>query len=59
MFLFADTHTLTPNLITDIRFTYLDRLNHAVSSGLGGDPAQLLGLKGVPLARFRKSRWRV
>jgi hypothetical protein len=50
--LFADTHTLTPNLITDARFSYSDRLNHAVSPGLGADPAQLLGLRGVPSGAF-------
>lgn len=52
MFLFADTHTLTPNLITDARFSYSDRLNHAVSPGLGSDPSQLLGLGGVPSGAF-------
>jgi Carboxypeptidase regulatory-like domain len=52
MFLFADTHTITPNLITDVRFTYSDRLNHAVSPGLGADPRQLLGLSGVPSGAF-------
>src|SRR2546422_1943009 len=50
--LFADTHTLTPNLITDARFSYSDRLNHATSPGLGADPGQLLGLRGVPSGAF-------
>src|SRR5262249_60129068 len=32
--------------------SYSDRLNHAVSPGLGADPGQLLGLKGAPSGAF-------
>ncbi|MGH9719293.1 MAG: carboxypeptidase regulatory-like domain-containing protein [Bryobacteraceae bacterium] len=52
IFLFADTHTLTPNLIVDARLSISDRTFHNASPGLGTDPAQLLGLRGVPSGAF-------
>ena len=52
MLLFADTHTLTPNLITDVRFSYSDRLNHAVSPGLGADPGAVARTEGRAQRRF-------
>jgi len=50
--LLADTHTLTSNLIVDARLSISDRTFHNVSPGLGTDPAQLLGLRGVPSGAF-------
>lgn len=52
IFLFADTHTVTPRLITDARFSLSDRVYHNASPGLGSDPAQLFGLRGVPSGAF-------
>ena len=52
IYLFADTHTVTPNLITDARFSFSDRTFHSVSPGLGSDGPGLLGLTGVPSGAF-------
>jgi hypothetical protein len=52
IYLFADTHTLTPNLILDARVSISDRTFHNTSPGLGTDPAQLLGLRGVASGAF-------
>jgi hypothetical protein len=52
MLLLADTHTLTPALITDIRVSISDRTFHSVSAGLGSNGPELLGLRGVPTGAF-------
>ncbi|MEX2263046.1 MAG: carboxypeptidase regulatory-like domain-containing protein [Bryobacteraceae bacterium] len=52
MLLFADTHTVTPTLITDLRLSISDRTFHSVSPGLGSNGPELLGLRGVPSGAF-------
>lgn len=46
------TRVFTPNLINELRFTYADRINHALSNGLGGEWPETLGLRGVPSGAF-------
>ena len=50
--LFADTHTLSPNLIFDMRFTFATRRAIAAPAGLGSDIVSQLGLRGVPSGNF-------
>jgi hypothetical protein len=52
IYLLSDTHTVTPAVITDVRFSFSDRTFHNVSAGLGTNAANLLGLKGVPAGAF-------
>ena len=42
------THILSPSLINDFRFTYANRINHALTKGLGGKYPEKLGIDGVP-----------
>lgn len=51
-YLFADTHTLSPNLILDLRFTHATRRAIAAPAGLGSDIVQQIGLQGVPSGTF-------
>jgi outer membrane receptor protein involved in Fe transport len=51
-YLFADTHTLSPNLILDLRFTFATRRAIAAPAGLGSDIVQQIGLRGVPSGTF-------
>ena len=46
------TRTISPSAVNDFRFTYLYRLFHNFSAGLGGDYPNKLGLKGVPNSAF-------
>ena len=50
--LVADTHNVTPNLFTDIRFSFAHRIWHRRSAGLGSDIVDRIGLKGVPAEAF-------
>lgn len=50
--LFADTHTLTPNLIFDMRFTLATRRAIAAPAGLGSEIVSQIGLRGVPSGNF-------
>lgn len=51
-YLFADTHTLSPNLILDARFSFSTRRAIAAPAGLGSDIVERIGLKGVPSGTF-------
>ncbi|MFB3825181.1 MAG: carboxypeptidase regulatory-like domain-containing protein [Bryobacteraceae bacterium] len=51
-YLISDTHTLTPNLISDVRYSYTNRKFYANSAGLGSDVIEKTGLKGVPGGAF-------
>ena len=42
------SRTLNPTTVNDLRFTYIYRKFHNLSSGLGGDYPSKMGLKGVP-----------
>jgi len=44
--------TINPTTVNDLRFTYLYRKFHNISSALGGDYPDKLGLKGVPNNAF-------
>ena len=50
--LFADTHTLTSNLILDFRFTFSTRRAINAPAGLGSDIVTQIGLRGVPASTF-------
>lgn len=52
MILLADTHTVSPTLLTDIRVSISDRTFHNVSQGLGSKGPELLGLRGAPSGAF-------
>jgi hypothetical protein len=52
MYLFADTHTVSSNLVTDARVSISDRTFHSISPGLGTNGPELLGLRGVPGGAF-------
>jgi hypothetical protein len=52
MYLFSDTYTVSPSLITDIRASFSLRTFHNMSPGLGTNGPELLGLKGVPTGAF-------
>ncbi len=41
------TRTLNPTMVNDLRFTYLYRLFHNFSNGLGGNYPDKIGLRGV------------
>lgn len=51
-YLFADTHTISPNLILDLRFTLATRRAIAAPAGLDSDIVQRIGLQGVPTGAF-------
>lgn len=51
-FVFADTHTWTPRLVMDLRYTFGHRIWHAKSAGLGSDVVKQIGLQGVPSGAF-------
>jgi hypothetical protein len=51
-FLFADTHTFSPKLVLDARYTFGERKDNQVSAGSGSDVLQRIGLKGVPAGAF-------
>ena len=46
------TRTVSPASVNDLRFTYIYRLFHNLSEGLGGDYPRKLGLTGVPANAF-------
>ena len=46
------TRTISPTLVSDLRFTYIRRSFHLISAGLGGDYPSKLGLQGVPDTAF-------
>lgn len=50
--LFADTHTWSPALLMDTRYTYSLRKNHEMSAGLGSNAIDQLGITGVPKGAF-------
>jgi hypothetical protein len=50
--LFADTHTLSPNLIMDVRVTFSTRRAIGEPAGLGSDVITKIGLRGVPAGNF-------
>jgi len=52
VYLWVDTHTLSPNLITEGRFSLSARTFHNASPGLGSNGPELLGLRGVPSGAF-------
>ena len=51
-YLFADTHTLTNNLVVEGRYTFGHRIFHQQSAGLGSKIIEQIGLKGVPTGAF-------
>jgi len=51
-YLFADTHTFSPNLVMDIRYTFGKRKDNEVSAGSGSGILEQIGLKGVPAGAF-------
>jgi hypothetical protein len=51
-YLFADTHTFTPNLIMDARYSFATRKAHALSAGIGSNIVDQIGLTGVPSGAF-------
>ncbi len=44
--------TVSATLVNDVRFTYIRRIFHNLSAGLGGDYPTKIGLKGVPNTAF-------
>jgi len=46
------TRTLSPTAVNELRFTYMYRLYHNLSQGLGGNYPDKIGLKGVPNDAF-------
>ncbi|MBI3694196.1 MAG: carboxypeptidase regulatory-like domain-containing protein, partial [Acidobacteria bacterium] len=48
----AWTRTITPAMVSDFRFTYINRVFHNMTNGLGGNYPEKLGLKGVPNNAF-------
>lgn len=46
-YLFKDTHTVSPNLITDFGYSFSNRKWYANSAGLGSGVVQKVGLPGV------------
>ena len=46
------TRTVSPTVVNDLRFTYIYRLFHNLSNGLGGGYPTKIGLKGVPDTAF-------
>lgn len=50
--LFADTHTWSPNLLMDSRYSFSLRKNHEKSAGLGSNVIEQIGLQGVPTGAF-------
>jgi hypothetical protein len=51
-YVFADTHTLSPSLVMDTRYTFGTRKNHAKGAGLGSKVIEQIGLRGVPSDAF-------
>ena len=51
-YLFADTHTWSPNLIMDTRYSLSNRKFVANSAGFGSKVIEEIGLKGVPSGAF-------
>ena len=51
-YLAADTHTWTPNLIMDTRYSFSNRKFIANSAGYGSKVIEEIGLKGVPSGAF-------
>ena len=50
--MFKDTHTVSPNLITDVSYSFSDRFWYADSAGLGSGVVDEIGLKGVSNEAF-------
>jgi hypothetical protein len=50
--LFADTHTWSPSVLMDTRYSYATRKNHEMSAGYQSDIIDKVGLKGVPSGAF-------
>jgi hypothetical protein len=46
------TRTINPTTVNDLRFTYIYRVFHNESAGLGGNYPDKLALKGVPQTAF-------
>ena len=46
------TRTVGATLVNDLRFTYIRRIFHNMSAGLGGGYPDKIGLKGVPNTAF-------
>lgn len=51
-YLLADTHTWSPSLIMDTRYSFSNREFIANSAGYGSDVINEIGLKGVPSGAF-------
>ena len=51
-FMLADTHTFTPRLIMDLRYTFGNRKWHDKNPGIGSNIVETVGLKGVPTGSF-------
>jgi hypothetical protein len=51
-YLFADTHTFSPNLIMDARYSFATRKAHAQSAGIGSNIVEEIGLTGAPSGAF-------
>jgi hypothetical protein len=51
-YLFSDTHSFSPNMIMDVRYSFSDRKNDVRSAGVGSDIVRTLGLSGVPVGAF-------
>ncbi len=48
----AWTHLFSATQLNDFRFTWLSKVNHSMSAGLGGDYPGKLGLTGIPNNAF-------